>query len=203
MAVYNASLDGAGASSREGRPFLIAVLAGGEGRRMGGGKPHQALAGRPLIRHVIDRVQPDFLCGDPADLARYGLPVCPDPAPGLGPLAGVAAALAYALEQGRDSVLTVPCDTPFLPQDLAARFAGVDGPAMASSGGHEHPSVARWPVEWLDIVKERLSGSGSRALRPFFLAAPRIEWPVGAFDNINTPDDLAAAEARLRTIERG
>lgn len=183
MAVYN--------------PFLVIVLAGGEGRRIGGGKPHRLLAGRPLLQHVIDRVGPDVLSGDRHDLAPYGLPVYPDGVPGLGPLAGVAAAMRAALDFGRGAVLTVPCDTPFLPEDLIARFVEVGAPAMAHSDGNDHPSVALWPVAWLDAVEAELAGSGRRALRPFFVNAPRIEWPAGVFDNINTTDDLAGAEARL------
>lgn len=190
MAVYNASLKG-------DWPFLIVILAGGEGRRIGGGKPHRLLAGRPLIQHVIDRVGADVLCGDTQDLAPYGLPVRPDGTRGLGPLAGVAAAMLAAREWGKAGVLTVPCDTPFLPLDLAARFAEVGAPAMARSDGNDHPSVALWPVAWLATVEAELAGPGKRALRPFFQGAPRIEWPGGTFDNINTTDDLADAEARL------
>lgn len=190
MAVYNASLKG-------DLPFLIVILAGGEGRRIGGGKPHRLLAGRPLIQHVIDRVAPDVLCGDVQDLVRYGLPVRPDGLPGLGPLAGVAAAMAVARELGRSAVLTVPCDTPFLPLDLARRFAETGAPAMARSGGSDHPSVALWPIARLAAVEAELAGPGKRALRPFFEGAPRIEWPDGTFDNINTADDLAGAEVRL------
>jgi molybdopterin-guanine dinucleotide biosynthesis protein A len=190
MAVYNASLKG-------DLPFLIVILAGGEGRRIGGGKPHRLLVGRPLIQHVIDRVDPDALCGDAQDLALYGLPVFPDGLPGLGPLAGVAAAMRAAEAVGRRAVLTVPCDTPFVPLDLAQRFARAGAPALARSGGKDHPSVALWPITWLPAVEAELAGPGKRALRPFFKDAPRIEWPDGTFDNINTTDDLAGAEARL------
>ena len=78
------------------------ILAGGQGRRMGGqDKALVALAGPPLLAHVIARLEPQVerlalsANGDPARFARYGLPILPD-ALGAGPLAGVLAALRWA-----------------------------------------------------------------------------------------------------------
>ena len=132
---------------------LGAVLAGGLARRMGGGdKPLRLLAGRPLLRHVLDRVAPQVAAvvlnanGDPARFADYApLPVVPDGVPdNPGPLAGVLAALDWAAEQRPDLpwVLTAPGDCPFLPLDLAERLhaareaAGVPL-ACAATGGSD------------------------------------------------------------------
>ncbi|MEM6490044.1 MAG: NTP transferase domain-containing protein, partial [Pseudomonadota bacterium] len=79
------------------------ILAGGLARRMGGGdKALLALAGRPLLAHVIERLAPqvDGLAlnanGDPARFARFGLPVLADTVPGFaGPLAGVLAGMRW------------------------------------------------------------------------------------------------------------
>ena len=89
---------------------LGAVLAGGLARRMGGGdKPLRMLAGRPLLRHVLDRVSPQVAAmvlnanGDPARFADHALPVVPDGLPdNPGPLAGVLAALDWAAERRPD-----------------------------------------------------------------------------------------------------
>ncbi|MGI9413323.1 MAG: NTP transferase domain-containing protein, partial [Hyphomicrobiales bacterium] len=82
------------------------VLAGGLARRMGGGdKALLELGGRPILAHVIERLQPQVgpmvlnANGDPARFDDFGLPVVPDSVEGFaGPLAGVLAGLDYAAE---------------------------------------------------------------------------------------------------------
>ncbi|MEI7607417.1 MAG: NTP transferase domain-containing protein [Rhodospirillaceae bacterium] len=72
------------------------VLAGGRGRRIGGGKPARLLAGRPLLEHVLARLRPQvprLLVSGPAEdeaLKHPGLSVIADAGPGgRGPLAGL------------------------------------------------------------------------------------------------------------------
>ena len=87
----------------------IVILAGGEGRRIGGGKPARLLGGQSLIDRAIARA---WSWSVPVLVAaREGGDIGDDPAV-EGPLGGVAAALAL----GGD-VLTIPCDMPFLPDD--------------------------------------------------------------------------------------
>ena len=82
---------------------LCVVLAGGLGRRMGGGdKPMREIGGRTILDHVIERLEPqcDGLLlnanGDPARFARFGLPVIADTIEGYpGPLAGILAAVEW------------------------------------------------------------------------------------------------------------
>ena len=79
----------------------IILLAGGQARRMGGGDKNLIeLAGKPVLRHVLDRVdfgnRPIMLNanGDPARYADFGLPVCADVIDGyVGPLAGTLTGL--------------------------------------------------------------------------------------------------------------
>ena len=109
------------------------LLAGGRGSRMGGAdKGLQAFRGTPLAQNALQRLRAQTLA--PAhvaisanrhlnDYAALGVPVVTDP-PHLpawaGPLAGFLAGLAHCRTPW---LLTVPCDTPLFPTDLAARLA--------------------------------------------------------------------------------
>ena len=124
------------------------ILAGGEGRRMGGiDKGLQELDGCPLVQWVLDRLAPQvgevFISAN-RNLARYGEfghPVLPDRLDGFaGPLAGLQEGLAQATTP---LLVTAPCDSPFLPDDLvmrlyAALVAQQAELAVARAGGRAH-----------------------------------------------------------------
>lgn len=184
-----------------------AILAGGQGRRMGGAdKALLPLAGRPLIAHAIDRLEPQVerLCisanGDPARLARFGLPVLPDQAASQGPLSGILAALDWAAPLGATHLVTAPTDAPFLPPDLTPRLLLAGDTALARSGGNDHPTFGLWPVALRDPLRAFLASGAKTSIRAFADAqgAARADFPDdGAFSNLNTPQDLATAEARI------
>src|SRR6185437_902575 len=128
------------------------VLAGGQGRRMGNvDKGFVELDGRPLVAHVIERLAPQVATlvinanQNAERYAAFGHPVVADAIGGFaGPLAGLHAGLAVARTS---HVVTVPCDSPFLPDDLAARLAAamaaVDAElAVARTGDQPHPVFA-------------------------------------------------------------
>lgn len=185
------------------------ILAGGAARRMGGGdKPLRPLGGRPLLAHVIARLAPQVTAlalnaNGPAErFAAFGLEVLPDPVAGQpGPLAGVLAAMLWAEKVGASAVLTAPGDTPFLPHDLRARLEAVRGGsaqvACAVAGGRLHPTLALWPVGLAGALAAALAGGTRRVedwARGQGLAVAEFPDPA-AFLNVNTPEDLAAAEA--------
>src|SRR5689334_12941925 len=103
------------------------VLAGGQGRRMGGvDKGLVALDDKPMVAHVIARLAPQvgaIVINANQNIDRYaalGHPVVSDEVGGFaGPLAGLHAGMAYATAP---YVVTSPCDSPFLPEDLVARL---------------------------------------------------------------------------------
>ncbi len=190
------------------RDALALVLAGGQGRRLGGGdKALRQLGDRSLLCHVLAAVTPQVAGvalsanGDPARFASFGIPVLADPVPGLGPLGGMLAGLRHAAASGFRRVLIVPCDTPFLPADLATRLGARGGRgAYAVQAGKAHPTVAMLTPDlapelaaWLDrgrlAVMGFLEAVGARPVA-FDTAAP------DAFLNINTPADLLTAGAR-------
>jgi molybdenum cofactor guanylyltransferase len=179
------------------------ILAGGQGRRMGGAdKALVPFAGGTLLAHAIARFQPQVenlaisANGDAARFSGFGLPVLPDTA-SLGPLSGVLAALDWAGDA--DFVASIAVDTPFIPGDLVPRLILAGAPAMAHSGGRDHPTAALWPVGLRDPLRVFLASGAKARVRDFLdhHGAARAVFPAnGAFDNINTPADLAAAEAR-------
>ena len=196
------------------------ILAGGRGSRMGGAtpKPLVELAGRPLIAHVIERLE-----GQVAPLivaARegegydpFGLTLAPDRRPGFaGPLAGIEAGLHAVLAIGNSApthVLIVAGDTPFLPADLRARLASKSGhrPVIAHFAARPQPATSLWPVAVLHDLTRWLDDGRPLAIRAFLDSvgyetveiAPSIAAPDGnPFFNINTPEDLVAAEEFLR-----
>lgn len=183
------------------KPAVI-ILAGGEGSRIGGAKPLRRLAGRTLLDRAIERASDwsDEVVAavrDSAQVGGVGVPILIDP-PGLeGPLGG----LASALRLERRTVLTIPCDMPFLPDDLLERLAAAlpgHAAAVAASGGHVHPVCGLWRTDALAQIRA-YAATGRRSLVGFAEAIgyAAVEWPEDSFFNINSPENLAQAERRL------
>jgi molybdopterin-guanine dinucleotide biosynthesis protein A len=187
------------------------ILAGGEGQRMGGAdKALLALAGRPMLEHVIERFSPqvDDLAlsanGDASRFAAFDLAVLADTA-SHGPLSGVLAGLDWAFGLGATALVSAAVDTPFLPCDLVPRLvwaaeAAPCGVAVARSGGRDHPTLALWPTDLRNPLRDALA-QGRYRVMDFARAqeAASAEFDEGtSFLNINTPGDLARAEALLR-----
>jgi molybdopterin-guanine dinucleotide biosynthesis protein A len=139
--------------------------------------------------------------GDSARFAGFGLPVLGDEVQAAGPLAGVAAGLAWATALGANALLTVPGDTPFIPRDLVDVLC--PAPAWAESDGALHPLVALWPSALHERLAAWLHTGGSRRVRDFGMVAGMRTIRFAAADgffNINTPADLAAAQGRVSAL---
>lgn len=187
------------------------VLAGGASSRMGQPKGLMAFRGRPLAARALDRLRPQagavyLNVREPgAAWAALGAPLVFD-APahrGAGPLAGIAAALARAQADGFASLVTAPCDAPFLPRDLAARLslAGAVA-AMARSPSGVEPMFALWPVWALAQVLAALAqGRGSPRAVLAALGAAQVGFDAAAFVNLNDPQAFAEAEAAGDLLE--
>ncbi|MBJ2151096.1 molybdenum cofactor guanylyltransferase MobA [Paracoccus sp. IB05] len=186
--------------------LFAVILAGGQGRRMGGAdKALLPLAGQPLIAHVIARLQPQArrllisANGDAARFAFTGLEVLPDET-SLGPLAGILAGLRAAQAAGGTALVSAPVDAPFLPGDLIARLAtALPGPGFARAGGRDHNATAIWPVALADPLADFLASGAKPKIADFAArhGAHAVDFPdAAAFDNLNTPEDLARANSR-------
>ena len=184
------------------------ILAGGQGRRMGGvDKGLQLLRGRPMIAWVLERLAPQVdeviinANQNQDDYARLGPRVVGDRIGGFaGPLAGLQAGLQAAMHP---LVVTVPCDSPFLAADLVPRLrealesANADL-AVAKTGAQPHPVFS--------LVRTRVAASltaflegGGRKIDRWYAALNVVEVPFDdeaeAFSNINTREELATFES--------
>ena len=197
---------------------LGVILAGGLARRMGGGdKTMRAIAGRPILDHVIERLAPQCASlilnanGDPARFDAWGLPVVPDDVPDFaGPLAGVLAALDWTAlhHPAIEWVVSVAADCPFLPRDLVMRMQAERAAmqaelAVAASGDQSHPVVGLWKVSLREALRHALVVEECRKIDRWTARYRLVttQWPVTPVDpffNANTPDDVAEAEALAR-----
>lgn len=196
------------------RPLGV-ILAGGQARRMGGGdKALLPLGGQTLLTRTIARLAPQVAAlalnanGNAVRFAEYNLPVISDSIKGFaGPLAGVLAGLDWAAASDASHIVTVAADTPFFPPDLVDRLLAV-GPGIVLAatpdpkrGMSRHPTFGLWPVDLRDDLRSALEG-GTRKV---------VDWtdkhgsgiaefpsePIDPFFNVNTPEDMLAAEQIL------
>ena len=195
-------------------PAVVGVLlAGGQSRRMGGGdKGFRLLSGVRLLDRVIERFRPQVgrlvvnANGDPSRFAATGLPVVADTvADFAGPLAGVLAGLDWAASRVPQAlwIATVATDAPFIPRDLVARMvvATEEGAELvcAASHGRAHPVIGLWPIRLRDDLRRAVTEEGMRKV-DIWTARHRLAVvdfavdPVDPFFNVNTPEDLAAAD---------
>ncbi|MEY4413640.1 MAG: molybdenum cofactor guanylyltransferase MobA [Pseudomonadota bacterium] len=199
------------------------ILAGGRGSRMGGvDKGLQPHRGQPLAWHALQRLRPQvgaLMINANRNLDRYaalGEPVWPDVLPDQpGPLAGFLAGLAHCTTPW---LLTVPCDTPFFPQDLAARLIAAvqaEGAELAIAATRElpdegaraagrrpeadgrvlqpQPVFCLLPLTLRDSLTDFVA-SGRRSIDRWTAqhrCATVVFDDAAAFANANTPEELA------------
>lgn len=181
------------------------ILAGGLGRRMGGqDKGLMPLFGKPLYRHVADKIAPqvdNIIINANRNLDIYrqsGYPVISDAIEGFaGPLAGILTGLKTS---DTDWVLFVPCDTPFLPDNLAEHLwnnKGNSDVAYARDSAREHPTLSLLNKNLIPRLETYLA-NGDKKLVLFLQqckAQPVIfEADSNAFYNLNTPEDRRQIE---------
>lgn len=185
------------------------ILAGGRSSRMGGGdKCLLPLDGRPLLAHVLERMSPQVSgilinSNSAPDLfAAFGWPVWADIIPGYqGPLAGLLTGMTWTARTQPDAthILSVSCDTPFLPHDLALRLAeGLTGDiAIARDKTSGHPVIGLWPVALENRLAYDMKYRDIRGvyqwLRQF--RVQEVAFDAGCFCNLNTRDELQQAES--------
>ena len=178
------------------------VLAGGAGRRFGRPKADVLLAGRSLVERAIDALSER--CGEVIVVARPGVSLPPlavrvlhdRPGPDA-PLVAVATGLAAL---AGEEVVVLGCDLPFagpLLDELIAAPAGVA--VVGTVGGRPQPLCARYPRERALAACERLLAAQALPVRGLLdaVGALGIEATGDALLNVNTPADLARAEAVL------
>lgn len=195
-------------------PIAAVILAGGRGERLGGVvKAQVRVGGVRLLDLVLARVsacRPIVVARGPHDPAGLDLPadvlaVADLPSDYAGPLAGFVAALA-TLPDRVDLLVCAAVDTPFLPVDYVDKLVAGIGEAPAAIACHDsqpYPTNSIWRVaRFRDLPSRMLAGTAPRSLKSLAAEAGGVmlEWPSSPdgdpFANINTPEDLARAEAR-------
>ncbi len=186
------------------------ILAGGLAtRKNGADKGLVLLHKKPLVQHVINRLTKqvdEILINANREIAKYQIfdySVLQDEVEDfLGPLAGFSLGLRHAKH---DYLLTIPCDSPLLPLDLATRLMAalvehkVDV-AVASSNDNAHPVFSLCKKSILPSLTAYLE-QGERRVSTWQKSQKYIEVDFSdcneAFTNLNTIEDLAELELKL------
>lgn len=197
------------------------ILAGGLARRMGGGdKCLLPLVGKTLLQRTIERAQPQVNSlllnanGNSLRFARTRLPVVPDIySNNLGPLAGIHAGLHWMKTNSPDTewLASFASDTPFFPTDLVAHLlAAVTTQqaqlAVATSNHRAHPIFALWHTSLTDKIEQQLETGDVPRLQDWIKQQKlvEVEFTEDGYDpffNINTPQDLYAAEPMVSLVK--
>lgn len=167
---------------------LGALIAGGRSSRFGSDKALALLRGVPLIEHaarvLAPHVELTIVCGrDHPGFAS----VADVPEPGLGPLGGIAAALRAAEAAGIDTVLTIGCDMPDVPDALIADLIAGGSRYCASA-----PILGCWHASLAPGLEAHLASGGDRSVRRWAASVgiDAVEWEP--LPNINRPEDMTS-----------
>ncbi len=187
----------------------IAILAGGQSRRMGQDKTFLEVAGQPVIERVIDRVQPltdDLLIStnSPEKFRRFGLRLVGDVYPNKGVLGGIYSALRAARHL---RTLVVACDMPFLNPNLLRYLSDLsllaDITVPVPTPPSPEPLCAVYSKTCLHPIEARLQTDQLQVSSLFDEVSVRYVYrdEIAQFDpdfytfiNINTPDDWQRAQ---------
>lgn len=197
------------------------ILAGGLAKRMGGGdKCLLPLAGKTLLQRTVERAKPQVETlllnanGSSLRFARTRLPVIPDIfADNRGPLAGIHAGLSWMRQFTPEAqwLASFASDTPFFPTDMVPRLFDAASTshsqlAVAKSRNRIHPIFALWHVSLLERIEHQLKSGETPRLQDWVQQQQMVEaeFVADAYDpffNINTPQDLYAAEPLVSLVK--
>jgi molybdopterin-guanine dinucleotide biosynthesis protein A len=190
----------------------VSIQAGGLSTRIPDDKALIPLAGKPLIEHVLQRVEG---LGDellittnrPEAYAHLDARLVSDSLPGTGPLGGLQTALQAA---SGEAVLVVACDMPFVERGLLEHMLDMisdEDVVIPRKNGLIEPLQAVYARRCLPAVEKALK-KGEQRVASFFPEVrvlnvegeilERLDPDKLSFFNINTPEDLERAEALLR-----
>lgn len=193
--------------------WTAAIIAGGQATRLGGrDKAALPIGGTPILERQLAALHGLvghllIVANDPDRFSAAGIPVVPDLAPGAGALGGVYTAVSAAPD---DRTLVVACDMPFLDRRVLSRLielGSVADIAVPHGTSGLQPLCATYSRACVPELRLRVE-TGRLGLREFIrearglrlaeLAAADIA-PLGdeerLFFNVNTPEDVARAEA--------
>jgi molybdopterin-guanine dinucleotide biosynthesis protein A len=195
----------------------IAILAGGQSKRMGQDKAFLEVGGQPVIERVISRVRPltdDLFIGanDTDKYAQFGLPAVPDIYPNKATLGGIYSAI-YAARH--DSVLIVACDMPLLNEALLHHLIGLaptaDVVVPVINPPQSETVNAIYSKRCLPAIERRLLAHKLRIIGFFEDVTVRYvdraevaqyDPDFYAFTNMNTPEEWHKVRALVEQLEK-
>jgi molybdenum cofactor guanylyltransferase len=188
------------------RSILAAVLAGGQGSRLGGEKASAELLGRPLISYPLEAaaaagLETVVVAKPSTQLPALDVPILREPEEPRHPLCGVLAALDRQGDAAPGAVLALGCDMPFLEPGLLEWLARLDGAALLETADRLQPLPGLYPAESRDRIAEAIAESEPMGLTLTALRARRVRpdelerfgEPRRLLFNINEPEDLRYA----------
>jgi molybdenum cofactor guanylyltransferase len=178
---------------------LGAVLAGGEGSRLGGSKAKVELGGRPLISYPLAAfaeagIEAIVVAKADTELPDLEAPVVAEPPKPRHPLLGIVTALAAA--DGRP-VVVCACDTPFVTAAVLTELASSRATAAVHDGVRVHPLIAHYQPADLRQLRAALDADRSATSALEALSPALIEVDARTAFNVNSPADLEHAASIL------
>jgi molybdenum cofactor guanylyltransferase len=163
--------------------ILGAIIAGGKATRFGGDKAAALLNGKALIEHVADGLRPQvdalIVCG--RDWPGMDS-VADRPAPDMGPLGGLCAALHYGAANDFDAVMTAGCDVLPVPH-----LCGDDDGFIVK----DHYLFGVWPTALASQLDRHLATESNHSMRHWIAASGAHEILSDTpLHNLNTPADF-------------
>ena len=173
----------------------IYILCGGASSRMGTCKATLSVSGKSMVQHIVDRTStvqhPTFLVGkshQQTELSMNGVHWIEDDSPQLHPLHGVVAALKSAQQQYFDSILILPCDTPFASTEGLHALLNICPSVAVDPNGNIHPLLLHIPTHWLHRAQESLRKHAS--MKSFAHNIRSVRLSHRDVHNINRPSDI-------------
>ncbi len=175
--------------------WCAGILAGGKSTRFGKEKALVPWKGKPLLQHVVDRLEPPvYISANDPKYDAFGIRI-PDSRKEACPLTGI-----YSLLQviPTERLFACACDMPFVSRPLVDHLLSFDGDLILPvSPDGDQPLHAVYSRACIPAIEKSLN-EGRRAATSFSEEVRTVRVPVSPgewgnpFLNINTPEDLPA-----------
>ena len=191
--------------------IIALIMIGGQSKRLGGGiKSFLVFNKKSIFERILLKLSPQIekiIINSNLDdkrLYNYKLTIIKDLKQGyLGPLAGIHAAMKWIINFAPeiDWLITIPGDTPFIPNDLILRFQKKITKnlkiILAQSNKKTHPVIGLWHISLLKSLENDLN-EGARKILSWAEKHPMefINYQYEKYDpffNINSKEDLKKA----------
>jgi molybdopterin-guanine dinucleotide biosynthesis protein A len=192
-------------------PVIVSIMIGGQSKRMGGGiKSLQEFNNKKIFDRILEKISPKIekviinCNSEEKKFTKYKLPIFNDLKEGyLGPLAGIHSAMKWIIDFSPEVkwLITLPGDTPFIPDDLVFQFKKKVSTnlkiILVKSNNKTHPAIGLWNTDLFNSLDKALD-LGTRKILDWAQLHPLkyLNYEYEKYDpffNINTEEDLKKA----------